>query len=93
LCQPLLQFAAWIIPAEFLNGNPAPPNSIWLNSYKNGISGGETLVKPADYQKLLELSPGQTAENTYITYGFNWQPDYVMWSLNGKALQKRLYGQ
>jgi beta-glucanase (GH16 family) len=79
--------------AEFLNGNPAPANSIWLNSYKNGISGGETLVKPADYQKLLGLAPGQTAENMYTTYGFNWQPDYVMWSLNGKALQKRLYGQ
>ncbi|KAF6266016.1 concanavalin A-like lectin/glucanase domain-containing protein [Scenedesmus sp. NREL 46B-D3] len=81
------------IDIEFLNGNPAPPNSIWLNTYKNGISGGETLVKPADYQKLLGLSPGQTAENTYITYGFNWQPDYVMWLLNGKALQRRLYGQ
>ncbi|WIA15994.1 hypothetical protein OEZ85_012731 [Tetradesmus obliquus] len=81
------------IDIEFLNGNPAPQNSIWLNSYKNGISGGETLVKPADYQALLGLVPGQTAENTFITYGFNWQPDYVMWSLNGKALQKRLYGQ
>lgn len=57
------------------------------------MSNGETLVKPADYQRLLGLPANATTSNTWLTYAFSWQPDAVVWSLNGIPLQRRYYDQ
>lgn len=81
------------IDFEFLNGNPAAPNSIWLNSFRKGMSNGETLLKPTDYQKMLGVSADVTNSNTWLTYGFSWQPDHLVWYLNGVPLLRRKYDE
>lgn len=41
------------------------------------MSGGERLVKPVEYTKLLGLVAGQDASNTFTTFTIDWQPDHV----------------
>eukprot|EP00775_Hariotina_reticulata_P009620 gene9620-9781_t len=81
------------IDVEMMNGNPAVPGSIWLNSFFKGMSQGETLVRPEAYQQLLNLPPSVSTTNTFFTFGISWQPDSVIWSLNGVPLQRRYYDQ
>jgi beta-glucanase (GH16 family) len=58
-----------------------------------GMSQGETLVKPEAYQQLLNLPSSVTTSNTFFTFGISWQPNSVIWSLNGVPLQRRYYDQ
>ncbi|KAI8476665.1 MAG: concanavalin A-like lectin/glucanase domain-containing protein [Monoraphidium minutum] len=81
------------IDFEFLNGNPSVPSGMWLNSFHKGMSGGERLVKPAEYRTLLGLKEGEDASTNFITYSFNWQPDQVSWYANGVSLLQRRYDE
>jgi hypothetical protein len=62
---------------QFLNGNPSVPAGLWLNSFRKGISGGERLVKPPEYQQRLRLAGGADVGTTFLTYTINWQPGRV----------------
>lgn len=79
------------IDFEWLNGRPAVPSSIWLNSFYKGESYGERLLPPSKYQPLL--ASNCTATSSFMTYGIDWQPDHVSWFVNGKLLERRFYGQ
>lgn len=81
------------IDVEFLNGRPGVPGGVWLNSFENGLSNGETLLKPAQYQRLLGSQPGTTTGRTWTTYTIDWTPDAVRWSMNGTVVQDRRNGQ
>lgn len=81
------------IDFEFLNGNPSVPSGLWLNSFNKGMSGGERLVKPEEYRRLLGLTEGEDASNAFLTFGFNWQPDQVTWFANGVPLLRRRYDE
>jgi len=81
------------IDFEFLNGNPSVPSGLWLNSFHKGMSGGERLVKPAEYRRIAGLGDDQDASNTFITYTINWQPDQVLWYADSRTLLRRHYGE
>ena len=71
------------------------PAGLWLNSFHHGLSGGERLVKPEEYRKLLGLPDDQDASTTFVTFSFDWQPDHVSdrrWgvSVPGTACARRL---
>lgn len=81
------------IDYEWLNGHPGAPHSLWLNSFKNGMTQGERSIKLPAYQALLGLGPNQTNSNTWLTYGIHWQPDGVTWMLSNKVLLRRRWGE
>jgi beta-glucanase (GH16 family) len=82
------------IDFEFLNGKPAPPRSLWLNTFKNGMSYGTKMLTPGDYQRSLGSSC--TTED-WMVYTINWQEGFVSWLVNGQNLyqlnQGLVYGE
>lgn len=79
------------IDVEFLNGRPGVPGGVWLNSYDNGTSNGETLLRPAQYQR--SLGSNSTTGRTWTTFTIDWTPDAVRWSMNGTIVLDRRNGQ
>ena len=79
------------IDFEFVNGNPGVPGGLWLNSFRNGLSGGERLVRPAEYRAKLGLGAEQDVTSDFLTYTIDWQPDHVAWHADGALLLRRAY--
>jgi beta-glucanase (GH16 family) len=71
------------IDFEFLNGNPAPPQSLWLNTYKDGRPFGEKMLMPGEYQALLKTT---STTGDWMTYTINWQQGFVSWLVNGQVV-------
>lgn len=80
------------IDYEFLNARPSVPHGLWLNSFARGMSSGEQLVTPEQYRPVAGLAKGDHSGNTWLTYGINWLPNQVTWSLNGAPLSTRRRG-
>lgn len=62
---------------------------------RRGLSRGERLVKPQEYQHLLKLpnSTNNTNSDTWLTYTMTWQPSHVIWAINGVPVLRRTTGE
>jgi hypothetical protein len=58
-----------------------------------GLSRGERLTKPEQYQPRLKLPNGTHNGNTWLTYTITWQPTHVTWAINGVPLLRRTAGE
>lgn len=63
------------IDFEFINGPSGGPGSVWLNSWRYGMSLGVTLLP-----RVLRAGTG--------TFTMAWAPDGVFWYMNGKLLRR-----
>jgi hypothetical protein len=59
----------------------------------SGLSRGERLVRPEEYQHLLKLPPGANNSNTWLTFTITWQPSHVVWAINGIPVLRRNAGE
>lgn len=67
------------------------PGSIWLNSFTDGLSRGERLVRPDAYAPLT--GGANVARGGFHTYAIDVQPGGVTWLLDGNVLERRAQGQ
>lgn len=58
-----------------------------------GLSGGEYLLKPGEYQKRLGLGYSRRTNNTFFEYTLSWQPSGVTWAMEGVPILTRKAGQ
>jgi hypothetical protein len=58
-----------------------------------GLSRGERLVNPDEYQQLLGLGNDTHSSNTWLTYTFTWQASHVIWAINGVPILRRTTGE
>ena len=58
---------------EFLNGHPGVPGGVWTNSFYKGMSFGEQLFKPPQYQSLCKMDANTNSGTAFIKYGIHWQ--------------------
>jgi hypothetical protein len=56
--------------APKIEGGPAMPGSIWLNSFVGGASNGEQLITPGQY---ADATGGRRVDAGYHTYTVDWQ--------------------
>lgn len=64
---------------------------LWLCC--SGLSRGERLVRPGEYQQLLKLPPGANNSNTWLTFTITWQPSHLVWAINGVPVLRKTSGE
>ena len=79
------------IDVEFINfrNNVNNPGCLWIHHYKNGASGAETEICPAEAQRLTRLPYLPQPCTAFHTYGLDWQPTYMRWYIDGRLVHSR----
>lgn len=79
----------WVeIDTEILGKNPSSFQSNIITGYGPSGTCPDRKVTSEDHH---EINPA--SNETYHTYGFEWTPDYVAWTLDGKVVRKTINGQ
>lgn len=79
------------IDFEYLNAKPASEaGTIWLHSFKDGVSQREMGFGPSKYQKLIGADANIASQ--WHTYTINWQPSSITWYLDNARLDQEVEG-
>jgi len=79
----------WVeVDIEILGKNPNSFQSNIITGYGPGDGQPDRKVTSEDHHQINPAS-----NESFHTYGMEWTPDYVAWTLDGKVVRKTIKGQ